>query len=85
LLASGFITVKYQGGAYQKVKNVYGISDNWLLWKKGTVFERRAKESVGHGCAKPIRKAECEVVPLHGDENEPQAEHFQQQNRNHAK
>lgn len=41
LLAKGFITIKHHGGGFQKDQNVYALSNQWLLWKKGTVFEKR--------------------------------------------
>jgi hypothetical protein len=43
LLAKGFITIKHHGGGYQKDQNVYALSNQWLLWKKGIVFEKRPK------------------------------------------
>lgn len=43
LLAKGFITIEYHGGGYQKDQNVYALSNQWLLWKKGIVFEKRPK------------------------------------------
>ena len=41
LLAKGFITIKHHGGGCQKDQSVYALSDKWLLWRKGTVFEQR--------------------------------------------
>ena len=41
LLAKGFITIKHHGGGYQKDQNVYALSNQWLLWRKGIVFEKR--------------------------------------------
>ncbi len=41
LLAKGFITIKHQGGSCQKDQTVYALSNQWLLWHKGTVFEER--------------------------------------------
>lgn len=41
LLAKGFITIKHRGGGCQKDQNVYALSNKWLLWRKGTVFEQR--------------------------------------------
>lgn len=48
LLAKGFITVEKRGGAYQQDKNVYGLVDDWLLWKPGMVINKRVK-GVGAG------------------------------------
>ena len=41
LLAKGFIEIKHVGGAYQKDKSVYALSDKWRLWRGGTVFFKR--------------------------------------------
>lgn len=41
LLAKGFITIKHHGGGYQKDQNIYALSNQWLLWRKGIVFEKR--------------------------------------------
>lgn len=41
LLAKGFITIKHHGGGCQKDLNVYALSNQWLLWKKGRVIEER--------------------------------------------
>ena len=41
LLAKGFITIKHHGGGYQKDQNIYALSNKWLLWHKGMVFEKR--------------------------------------------
>ena len=43
LLAKGFITIKHHGGGCQKDQNVYALSNRWLLWKKGTVLEKRPR------------------------------------------
>jgi hypothetical protein len=53
LLAKGFLTCIRQGGAYQQDKSIYGLSDNWRLWRPGTVFETRGKEPVKRGFRKP--------------------------------
>jgi hypothetical protein len=41
LLAKGFIELVHHGGGYQKDQSIYGLSSNWLLWKKRTVFSER--------------------------------------------
>ncbi len=41
LLAKGFIELVYHGGGCQKDQSVYGLSNQYLLWKKGTVFSER--------------------------------------------
>ena len=44
LLAKGFIVLKHHGGAYQKDQNIYSLSNQFLLWKKGKVFSARPDE-----------------------------------------
>ena len=44
LLAKGFISLAYHGGACKHDKNKYALSDNYLLWRKGAApFEIRPK------------------------------------------
>ena len=44
LLGRGFIKIIHQGGAYQKDKTIYGISDNWRLWESGNDFSLKKKD-----------------------------------------
>jgi hypothetical protein len=41
LLGKGFIEICHQGGAYQRDKSVYALSDKWQIWSDGAVFQRR--------------------------------------------
>jgi len=41
LLAKGFIKLIHHGGGCQKDQSVYGLSNQYLLWKRGTVFSER--------------------------------------------
>jgi len=41
LLAKGFLTIIKKGGAYQKDKTVYGLSEKWRFWEPGEVIETR--------------------------------------------
>ena len=43
LLAKGFIKIKHHGGGYQKDQNIYALSNQWLLWRKGIVLDERPK------------------------------------------
>lgn len=52
LLAKGFITTVYRGGTYRQDKGVYALSDNWVIWAPGMVFEKWEKESVERGFCK---------------------------------
>lgn len=56
LLAKGFIVIKHRGGAYQQDKTIYGLSENWRLWRPGTVFEERIKDICQRGFRKPKRR-----------------------------
>lgn len=53
LLARGFIKIIHQGGGFRKDKSIYALSDNWMLWHKGVVFESRNKETIQRGFCKP--------------------------------
>jgi hypothetical protein len=45
LLAKGFITIVDPGGAYNKHKAVYALSDLWQQWKPGTrPFNKRIRD-----------------------------------------
>ena len=52
LLAKGFLTTVYRGGTYRQDKGVYALSDNWIIWQPGMVFEEWEKESVERGFCK---------------------------------
>jgi len=41
LLAKGFIKIIHHGGGCQKDQSIYGLSNQYLLWKKGTIFFKR--------------------------------------------
>jgi hypothetical protein len=41
LLAKGFINLEYHGGGCQKDQSIYSLSNQYLLWRKGTVFSER--------------------------------------------
>jgi hypothetical protein len=58
LLAKGFLTCTYQGGTWKQDKSTYGLIDKYLLWRPGTVFEKRHFDPVGRGFRKPKRNAE---------------------------
>jgi len=44
LLSRGFIKKVYQGGGFQKDKNIYGISDNWRIWELEKDFSPKKKD-----------------------------------------
>jgi hypothetical protein len=41
LLAKGFIEIRHHGGVCQKDKTIYAMSEKYLLWSPGVVFEQR--------------------------------------------
>jgi hypothetical protein len=53
LLAKGFISIKHKGGTFKNDKSIYALSDNWCLWRPGSVFETREKDTVQRGFCKP--------------------------------
>jgi hypothetical protein len=71
LLAKGFISIAYRGGAYKQDKSFYSLSNNWMMWQPGIVFETRKKTKVQRGFCKPKTKVTLENVPLHSHENVP--------------
>lgn len=46
LLAKGFLEVRHAGGTFKKDKSIYALSDNYLIWRPGTVFSRRKYDIV---------------------------------------
>lgn len=72
LLEKGFIKIIHYGGAYQKDKTIYGLSENWRLWQPGMIVEERKKRTVQRGYCKPGKKITTnETVPIHTNENVP--------------
>ena len=53
LLAKGFLSIVYPGGTYRQDKAVYALSNNWVIWQPGMVFETRERENVARGFCKP--------------------------------
>ena len=53
LLAKGFLSCTYQGGTWKQDKSTYGVIDKYLLWRPGTIFEKRHFDPVGRGWRKP--------------------------------
>lgn len=43
LLEKGFLRIEHHGGGCQKDMNVYSLSNQYLLWREGTVFFTRPK------------------------------------------
>jgi hypothetical protein len=71
LLAKGFISIAHRGGGYKQDKSIYALSDNWVLWQPGGIFETRKKQNVQRGFCKPKTKVTLENVPIHSHENVP--------------
>lgn len=43
LLSKGFLELRHHGGAYLQDKSVYALSNKWLIWRPGIVFNARPK------------------------------------------
>lgn len=43
LMAKGFIKIIHQGGAYQRDRTIYGLTDDWKYWNKGDVIRTKPK------------------------------------------
>jgi hypothetical protein len=79
LLAKGFITCVYQGGTCKHDKSVFGLSDNYLHWKPGMVFQTRNLDPVSRGYRKPktpLQNAKSKILalkngPIHTLKNGP--------------
>jgi len=71
LLAKGFITIVYHGGNYKQDKTIYGLSDQWMLWRPGAVFEARPRDAATRGHCKPKTKVANVNVPIHTNVNVP--------------
>lgn len=56
LLEKGFLSIVHSGGAYRQDKSVYSLSNNWVIWKQGMVFETRKKEGLVRGFCKPKKQ-----------------------------
>ena len=55
ILAKGFLTCTRQGGNQKQDKSTYGLSEKYLFWSRGTVFEKRKFDPVERGFRKPKR------------------------------
>ena len=53
LLSKGFLSIVNPGGAYKQDKAIYALSNNWVIWHPGMVFESRERESVERGFCNP--------------------------------
>ena len=49
LLEKGFLKIVHHGGSWKHDKSIYALSDNYLLWKKGIIFEKRLRDAVHRG------------------------------------
>jgi len=85
LLEKGFLTIVHQGGAYKQDKSVYGLSDNWLIWYPGMVFEKRKSSDVERGYCKPKKKVTVINAPIHTVINAPIDSYLGGHKRTHRK
>lgn len=66
LMEVGFIKIVHHGGAYQKDKSVYALSDDWRSWRPGEIVAKRQKETIQRGFRKP--KSTYGSVTIHTNE-----------------
>ncbi len=93
LLAKGFLKIRHAGGAYKKDKTIYALSEEYLLWRPGVVFNKRNFDvKRGYQANKKekiklkLRKNSTHVsVPIHGHVSVPLKLTLVQRNRTHAK
>jgi len=68
LLSRGFIKIVHQGGAFKKDKTVYGICDNWRIWKEGMDFSpdkkdaKRGFQGKGLGAVSHKQNDKCTII-----------------------
>jgi hypothetical protein len=76
LLAHGFIRIIRRGGAYQQDKTVYGLVEDWRLWRSGIVCGTRGPDTRQRGYNGRLRKSKLayESVPIHTNESVPMRE-----------
>ena len=53
LLEKGFLSRVYSGGTYRQDKAIFSLSEEWMLWRKGMICEKRKNESVDRGFCQP--------------------------------
>ena len=58
LLEKGFLSIVRKGGAFQKDKSIYALSEQWKFWRPGIICETREKECVQRGFCKPKKQIE---------------------------
>jgi len=85
LLQKGFIMIVHQGGAYQKDKTQYGLSDKWMLWQPGMKAESRHKDIVSRGYRKPKKNIAVINAPIHTGESAPIGGNLEGRNRTQGK
>lgn len=64
LLTMGFITIKHLGGGREKDKTTFSLSENYQLWKPGTVFSTRRSDPVQRGFCSPKRTPKTLEKPI---------------------
>jgi hypothetical protein len=69
LLAKGFIEIIKQGGACQKEKTIYGLSEDWRLWREGSIIrEKPIGKSAGYSTFKKNKQHAREPYTPHARE-----------------
>ena len=85
LLAKGFIEILHPGGAFEKDKAIYGLSDDFRSWRPGTPpirtrqrDIRRGYQGAGKGAAKQKLHASTRDTHTHANEGHPKQRHTRQ-------
>ena len=72
LLEKGFITLVYQGGTYHHDKNRYAVSENYLIWQPGMIFQVRPKDKLQRGYRNQENNSRGQIdTPTHGQNDTP--------------
>ena len=71
ILVRGFIKVMHQGGAYQKDKTIFGMSDNWRIWEPGRDFSPKKKDVKRGFQGKGLGAVNRRVVSTHKNVSHP--------------
>ncbi len=67
LLAKGFIRIVDPGGLHEKHKAVYSLSENYILWRPGDVFETRERDVKRGFQNHKVKSSQTPASPTHTD------------------
>jgi len=69
LLAKGFLSIVDPGGLYEKHKAVYALSENYISWRPGHVFETRKRDVKRGFQSHKVKSSQTPASPTHTDAN----------------